>query len=36
MSSYFTWQFDAYPLDDDQRAAINRGNAEAPFPGLTA
>ena len=25
---------DAYPLDDDQRAAIDRGNAEALFPRL--
>ncbi|MGA5729205.1 amidohydrolase family protein [Streptomyces seoulensis] len=34
MSAYFTRQLDAYPLDDDQRAAIDRGNAEALFPRL--
>ncbi|MGA5319339.1 amidohydrolase family protein [Streptomyces seoulensis] len=34
MSAYFTRQLDAYPLDDDQRAAIDRRNAEALFPRL--
>ncbi|WP_409239783.1 amidohydrolase family protein [Streptomyces sp. PA5.6] len=34
MSAYFTQQLDAYPLDDQQRTAINHGNAQALFPRL--
>ncbi|MFJ8314231.1 MULTISPECIES: amidohydrolase family protein [unclassified Streptomyces] len=36
MSAYFTKQLDAYPLDDTQRTAINRGNAEVLFPRLAS
>ncbi|MFJ8158139.1 amidohydrolase family protein [Streptomyces sp. NPDC094468] len=35
MSAYFTRQLDAYPLDDDQRTAINHGNAQTLFPRLS-
>ncbi|WP_225827079.1 amidohydrolase family protein [Streptomyces naphthomycinicus] len=34
MSAYFTQHLDAYPLDDQQRTAINHGNAQALFPRL--
>ncbi|MGW2955254.1 amidohydrolase family protein [Streptomyces eurythermus] len=36
MSAYFTQQLDGYPLDDQQRTAINRGNAQALFPRLAS
>ncbi|WUL96005.1 amidohydrolase [Streptomyces caniferus] len=35
-AAYVTDQLDAYPLDDAQRTALNRGNAEALFPRLAA
>ncbi|MFF4705215.1 amidohydrolase family protein [Streptomyces sp. NPDC001288] len=34
MSAYFTRQLDAYPLDDDQRSAVNHSNARTLFPRL--
>lgn len=34
MSAYFTQQLDTYPLEDQQRTAINYRNAQALFPRL--
>ncbi|MFG2142350.1 hypothetical protein [Streptomyces sp. NPDC048650] len=33
-AAHVTGEFDAYPLDAAQRAAIDRGHAEALFPRL--